>query len=71
MAGADAAGMSTVTEAITAGHCGIKTLAISLITNMGAGVDNRAVNGEEVDQVAAESAGEFRSYLKEIVKHMV
>ena len=71
MAGADAAGMSTVTEAITAAHCGIKTLAISLITNMGAGVDNRAVNGEEVDQVAAESAGEFRLYLKEIVKNMV
>ena len=71
MAGADAAGMSTVTEAITAAHCGIRTLAISLITNMGAGVDNRAVNGEEVDQVAVQSAGEFRSYLKEIVKHII
>lgn len=33
LAGADAVGMSTIPEVITAKHCGIKTLALSLITN--------------------------------------
>ncbi|KAJ9082331.1 Purine nucleoside phosphorylase [Entomophthora muscae] len=33
LAGADAVGMSTIPEVITAKHCGLKTLALSLITN--------------------------------------
>ena len=36
--GADAVGMSTVTEALTAGHCGMPLLAMAVVTNMGAGV---------------------------------
>lgn len=70
MAGADAAGMSTVTEALTAAHCGMKTLAISLISNMAAGVNNNRVSGEEVDLVASQSASEFKNYLRSILKHM-
>lgn len=70
MAGADAAGMSTVTEALTAAHCGLKTLAISLISNMAAGVNNNRVDGEEVDYVAAQSAKEFKKYLSSILAHM-
>lgn len=70
MAGADAAGMSTVTEALTAAHCGLKTLAISLISNMAAGVDNNRVSGEEVEEVGTRSAGEFKKYLKSILTHM-
>ena len=38
--GADAVGMSTATEAITAAHCGMPLLAISLLTNMAAGVSD-------------------------------
>jgi purine-nucleoside phosphorylase len=34
MIGADAVGMSTVSETIVAAHCGLKTLAIVVITNM-------------------------------------
>ena len=34
MIGADAVGMSTVSEAITAVHCGLKLMAIVVITNM-------------------------------------
>lgn len=70
LAGADAAGMSTITEAITAAHCGLKTLAISLITNMGAGVGGQPVNGAEVDQVASRSAKEFGIYLQNIIKNI-
>ena len=70
MAGADACGMSTITEALTAAHCGLKTLAISLITNMAAGVLENKVDGEEVDRTATQSAKEFRRYLKSIIEHM-
>ncbi len=70
MAGADACGMSTITEALTAAHCGLKTLAVSLITNMAAGVVDNRVDGEEVDRTAAQSAKEFREYLKCIIGHM-
>ena len=35
---ADAVGMSTVTEALTAAHCGMPLLALSVMTNMAAGV---------------------------------
>ena len=36
--GADAVGMSTVTEAITAAQCDMKVLGLSLLTNMAAGI---------------------------------
>ena len=36
--GADAAGMSTAPEVITAGHCGMRVLGFTLLSNMGAGI---------------------------------
>lgn len=37
--GANVVGMSTVTEALTAAHCGMELLALSLVTNMATGMD--------------------------------
>ena len=44
--GGDAVGMSTVTEALTAAHCGLPLLGISVITNLAAGMTGSAVTGE-------------------------
>lgn len=61
--GADAVGMSTVTEVITAAHCGIKVFAMSMITNMAAGLVSE-VTTEEVDQTSANNEEKFRNFLE-------
>jgi len=70
--GGDAAGMSTVYEATTANHCGIRTLGISLMTNMAAGILNQKLSGEEVNEAAARARDSFsalvRACLPELVK---
>lgn len=66
--GADAVGMSTVTEALTAAHCGMKVLGLSLISNMAAGVLNQPITGEEVDIVGAKTADRFKRLIREIIK---
>lgn len=65
--GADAVGMSTVTEALTAAHCGLPVLALSVMTNMAAGVLDRRLSGAEVDETARMIARPFSEYLKKII----
>ena len=50
--GADTVGMSTVPEAIVAGHCGMQVVGISCITNMAAGVLPVKLSHEEVTETA-------------------
>lgn len=70
MLGADAVGMSTVTEALTAAHCGMKVLGLSLITNMAAGVLEAPLTTQEVAQTARASAHTFSRLMCSIVRHL-
>lgn len=70
MLGADATGMSTVTEALTAAHCGIEVLGISMISNMAAGITGAALTEEEVIEAGEQFGAQFKDYLKEILRLM-
>lgn len=65
--GADAAGMSTVPEAITARHCGMRILGISLITNKAAGLGGSQLSHEEVGEIARQSEQNFVRLVKNII----
>lgn len=68
--GGDAVGMSTATEALTAAHCNMELLGLSLMTNMAAGVLPQRLSGEEVTIAAQDAAGRFQELLRTIVKEM-
>ena len=65
--GADAVGMSTVPEAITAVHAKIKVLGISCITNMAAGILEQALTHEEVIETANQVKGNFIYLLEAVI----
>ena len=66
--GADAVGMSTVPEVIAAGHCKMKTLGISCITNMACGILERPLNHNEVIETSNMVKDKFTSLVKQIIK---
>ena len=65
--GADAVGMSTVPEVIVANHCGIKTVGISCLTNMAAGILSQPLTHEEVMETSTKVREKFISLMKEII----
>lgn len=68
--GADAVGMSTVTEALTAAHCGMPLMCLSVMTNMAAGVLDRPLTNDEVDETAKTIATRFSAYVTRIVSRL-
>ena len=68
--GADVVGMSTVQEVIAARHCGMRVVAMTLVTNVCA-VDydrkNEAVNHEEVLKTAERRGACMRALVKEFI----
>jgi len=65
--GTDALGMSTVAEAITARHVGMKVIGISCITNMAAGISDDIIHHEEVMETGAKVAATFIELLQRVI----
>ncbi|WP_099222286.1 purine-nucleoside phosphorylase [Listeria costaricensis] len=68
--GADAVGMSTVSEVIIARHAGIEVLGISCITNMAAGILDQPLSHEEVIETTDRVQADFLRYVKALIAQM-
>ncbi|MEY8387740.1 purine-nucleoside phosphorylase [Oscillospiraceae bacterium 38-13] len=68
--GADAVGMSTVPEAITAAHCGLKVLGFTLCTNMAVGVLEQPLSGDEVIAAGEEAGPKFTALVRGCLERM-
>ena len=68
--GADAVGMSTVPEAITAGWAGMEVIGISCICNYAAGVSNIKLSHSDVIHAANMAKDKFKLLIKEIIREL-
>lgn len=68
--GGDAVGMSTAPEVIIAGHCGMKVLGLTLVSNMAAGVLPQPLSEEEVLEAAAAARDRFSGLLLACLEHL-
>lgn len=65
--GADLVGMSTVPEVILARYYGLKVIAVSVVTNMAAGIGGASPSHQETKGVAAGAAAGLRRLIKAFV----
>ena len=68
--GGDAVGMSTAPEVIIAGHCGMKVLGLTLVSNMAAGVLPQPLSEEEVLEAAAAARDKFSGLLLACLEYL-
>jgi purine-nucleoside phosphorylase len=68
--GADAAGMSTVPEAIVANYCGMKVIGISCITNYASGISSKKLSHSEVIETANSVKTKFKDLVLLLIKHI-
>jgi purine-nucleoside phosphorylase len=68
--GADLVGMSTVHETITARGHGAQVLAVSLVTNLAAGMTGRPLSHDEVLEAGRQSATRMGSLLAAVIARL-
>lgn len=68
--GADTVGMSTVPEVIVASHAKLNVLAISLITNMAAGILDQPLTEEEVLEIGNLKAKDLEKLVRSIIRKL-
>lgn len=68
--GGDVVGMSTVTEALTAAHCSMPVLGLSLISNMAAGILDQPLSHEEVVEIGERSGAQFSALVADIIRSL-
>ena len=68
--GTNAVGMSTVHEAVYSSYLGMKTAAISCITNFAAGISNQKLSRSEVTETANSVKDTFAKLVKSIIKFL-
>ena len=69
--GADAVGMSTVPEAIQARALGMEIVAMSCLTNYGAGLSGVPLSHDEVMEVGEKASAQLVELLEKCVPQMV
>lgn len=67
MLGADAVGMSTAVEAIAARHAGLRVCGVSCVCNQAAGMTEKPLSHEEVQEAADKAAPLFTKLVKESI----
>ena len=70
IAGADAVGMSTAPEVITAGHCGMQVLGFTLLSNMAAGILDQPLSEQEVLDAAAAAREKFSGLMRACLRRL-
>lgn len=68
--GADAVGMSTVSEVVIARHSGIEVLGISCISNMAAGILDQPLSHEEVMETTDRVKQQFLKFVIQLIPQM-
>ena len=57
-----------ITEALTAAHCSLPVLGFSVLTNMAAGITDKPLSDEEVNEVGNMIADQFSDYIRTVIE---